>query len=247
MKVTGLGDLPVFPCRLDKHPLIKSWASRAQRIEPPEHWPLVGVPTGDAFDALDIDVEGLAWLDEFWDRLPPTRAHETRSGGRHVLFRHAEGLRNSTKRIARGIHVRADGGFVIWWPRQGHRVLSDAGVAEWPEWLLAKAMKPPGAGARVIEGTTAPHAPDGVVSRTLNSRKRFKSIIRLVENAQRGERNDTLYWGACRFNEIIAEGLIRPKVASAVLESAARINGLVKDDGIEAVRATIMSGLGGPE
>jgi hypothetical protein len=247
MLVTGLGNLPVFPCRQDKRPLLKGWPSHAQKIEPPDDWPLVGVPTGSAsgLDVLDIDAPGLAWLDDVWDRLPPTRAHVTRSGGRHLFFK-SKGLRNSAGRIADGIDVRADGGFIVWWPRQGFRVLSDAGVAEWPEWLLAKAHKPSGAlrgGVADTEQPTALCAPGGVVSQTLNPRSRFKSILRQVENAQHGNRNNALYWAACRFNETIAEGLIRPEVASAVLESAARINGLVRDDGIDRVRATIRSGL----
>ena len=41
--------------------------------------------------------------------------------------------------MSEGVDVRADGGFVIWWPRQKLRVLSDAEIVEWPAWLLALA------------------------------------------------------------------------------------------------------------
>ena len=46
MKIDGLGDLPIFPCRADKRPLVKAWPSAARHIEPPNHWLLVGMPTG---------------------------------------------------------------------------------------------------------------------------------------------------------------------------------------------------------
>lgn len=78
MIVLGLGDLPCFPCALEKTPLIKAWNKNAQRIEPPNHWPLVGVPTGISFSVLDIDLDGLSWLASA--NLPPTRIHITRSG-----------------------------------------------------------------------------------------------------------------------------------------------------------------------
>jgi hypothetical protein len=46
MIVAGRGDLAVFPCNAAKKPLMKKWQKNAQRIAPPRHWPLVGVPTG---------------------------------------------------------------------------------------------------------------------------------------------------------------------------------------------------------
>ena len=126
-----------FPCTFQKRPLTQ-WNRTARQDADIKGWQLVGVPTGSVsgFDVLDVDVAGLGWLDSVWDRLPPTRAHATRSGGRHFFFRHVDGLRNSVSRIADGVDVRADGGFVIWWPRQGLRVLSDAEIAQWPAWLL---------------------------------------------------------------------------------------------------------------
>ena len=132
-----LETLPKFPCSFQKRPLTQ-WNRTANRNADVRGWPLVGVSTGvvSGFDVLDVDVDGLRWLDEVWDRLPPTRAHATRSGGRHLFFKHVEGLRNSAGRVANGVDVRADGGFVIWWPRQKLRVLSDAEIADWPAWLL---------------------------------------------------------------------------------------------------------------
>jgi hypothetical protein len=252
-----LATLPRFPCTHDKTPLTR-WTLAARRDVDDSAWPLVGVPTGSVsgFDVLDIDVAGLEWLDGVWDRLPPTRAHMTRSGGRHLLWKHAEGLRNSAGRIAKGVDVRGDGGFCIWWPARGFRVLSDAEIAEWPDFLLAKALhsKAPCQGnGRGMASLTHPQGPvhgayDGNPPKaapkvTLNFRARCSAIVRKVEYSKRGERNRLLNWGAYQFGGIVAEGLINPAVAELLLEGAAKTCGLWRDDGPGQCKATIKSGL----
>jgi Bifunctional DNA primase/polymerase, N-terminal/HNH endonuclease len=136
--------LPRFPCKHDKTPLTR-WRNAASADVDDTDWELVGVPTGSItdIDCLDVDVEGLPWLSEVKDRLPPTRTHSTRSGGRHLLWNHAEGLRCSAGRIAKGVDVRADGGYIIYWPRQGVP-FDDRPIADWPEWLLRLAQKSSG-------------------------------------------------------------------------------------------------------
>ena len=93
-----LDTLLKFPCTFQKRPLTQ-WNKTAKRDADIKGWQLVGVPTGSVsgFDVLDVDVAGLGWLDEVWDRLPPTRTHATRSGGRHLFFKHVDGLRKLTK------------------------------------------------------------------------------------------------------------------------------------------------------
>jgi hypothetical protein len=134
-----LAQLLRFPCDQSKRPLTSAWQRNAARDDYSD-WPLVGVPTGEAngFDVLDIDLAGSGWWDLHRAELPATQTHTTRSGGAHLLFRHAEGLRCSVGRIATGVDVRADGGFVVWWPRQGLRVI-EAALGAWPEWLLEQA------------------------------------------------------------------------------------------------------------
>jgi len=140
MFVTGLGDLPVFPCNAAKKPLTPHGFHDARVIEPSKHWPLIGVPAGKVSGLDCLDVDNLDWLNEFADQLPPTRAHTTRRG-RHLLFKHAEGLRKSEGRIAVDVDVRADGGYFIWWPRESFPFEVHP-IAEWPNWLLKLAMQP---------------------------------------------------------------------------------------------------------
>jgi hypothetical protein len=139
----NLASVSAFPCRHDKRPLTAHGFLQAKVSPRWDAWPLVGVATGaSGFDVLDIDPpDGLAWYSANFDALPLTQAHETRSGGLHLLFRHAEGLRCSKGRIAPGIDVRADGGYIIWWPREDLPTENHP-ICEWPDWLLEAAMGP---------------------------------------------------------------------------------------------------------
>jgi hypothetical protein len=139
-----LSRLPRFPCHADnKKPLTSHGFKDAVRVRDDSAWPLVGVPTGVKFDVVDVDPRngGTAWYDQNFDALPLTRSHATRDGGIHLLFRAAPGLRCTSGRIAAGVDVKAKGGYVIWWPREG-LPFEDAPLCEWPDWLLAEAMRP---------------------------------------------------------------------------------------------------------
>jgi hypothetical protein len=145
----------VFPCCLPKKVPTCPHGFKNARTDPADvralwrRWPgdLVGTPTGErnGFDALDIDPRhhGDVWLAQHRDRLPPTRIHQTRSGGQHFLFRHHTGVRNSESKIAPGVDTRGDGGYIIWWPAAGCPVLAEAAPADWPGWLLALLLPPP--------------------------------------------------------------------------------------------------------
>lgn len=84
-------------------------------------WPQanIGVPTGEAsgFDALDIDPrhggeESLAELEFLHGRLPATAEQITGGGGRHLLFRHRDGM-GCQVGVLPGIDVRGDGGYIL--------------------------------------------------------------------------------------------------------------------------------------
>ena len=111
-----------FPCGEDKKPRNKRGFKDAVQGASWPSFPLVGVPTGEknGFDCLDIDGEdGLKWYSRNYDAIPQTLAHSTQRGC-HLFFRNAPGLHCSTGKsgIAPGIDVRAEGGYVIWWPRE---------------------------------------------------------------------------------------------------------------------------------
>jgi hypothetical protein len=177
---------------------------------------LVGIATGEVSNlaVLDIDRQhnGFEWWQANRHRLPVTRTHETRSGGLHLWFHHRAGLRCSAGRIAPGIDVRAEGGFIIYWPAAGLPVISDAPLAPWPEWLTP-AEKPAPAPSRPPFG---PRAAAHIAAQ-------LAGLIRTVAKAPQGQRNAVLFWAASRVAEIVAQGqLSQPHAEAVLIEAAAR-------------------------
>jgi hypothetical protein len=136
-----------FPCAGSKRPTTPRgfYDASADPATLRELWSkcpgqLVGVRTGNAssIDVLDLDRkhrDAAEWWTAHRDSLPATRVHRTRSGGLHLLFQHAFDMRCSASKIAPGVDVRGDGGYVVWWPIAGLPVLREAALARWPEWL----------------------------------------------------------------------------------------------------------------
>jgi bifunctional DNA primase/polymerase-like protein len=196
--------------------------------------PLVAVRTGKAsdFTVLDIDPkhsEARSWWAENRERLPTTRTHRTRSGGLHLLFRYVSGLKCSASKIAPGIDIRSEGGYVIWWPAHGCPVLNDAPIADAPDWLI-DALRPP---PPPIRPKVSPISVNGI-------RRVLQGLIRTVVTASEGERNRITFWAACRAAEMIEAGHLTEGEAVAELTAASAYAGLPE---CEAVR-TIQSGLG---
>lgn len=154
LQIATLG-FPVFPCGRNKRPALRDGHGFHDATTDPDQirvmfgqaGELVGVPTGEAvgFDVLDIDYRngGDIWEMENAHRLPETRVHQTQSGGRHYLFRHVHGVRNSAAKIAEGIDVRGEGGYIVAPPSAGYSIISSADIAEWPDWLLELVLTRP--------------------------------------------------------------------------------------------------------
>src|SRR5262249_23660830 len=258
MIVPGLGNLHCFPCASDKRPLIRNWPNAAQRIEPKPWWPLCGVPTGTVFDVIDVDPLGLSWL-EANRHLLQTRAHQTQRGW-HFLFQ-PDGVSGSNDdRIAPGVDVRANGNFIVWWPRQSYEVI-DLPLAPWPEELLEKARSkvklhsisavseetPRGAGP-LARGVVSRNCREGRYATAalrnafadLSSWPRFKLAGKW--HRQPG-RNTMLNKLAFKMGGLVANGWIDEALVIRVLLLGAAECGLLRDDGEAQCLATIYSGL----
>jgi hypothetical protein len=82
---------------------------------------LPGLPTGAASGVAVLDIDRkddkdgfTALSDAGLDRFTDVRyVVDTPSGGQHIYFAHIDGLRCSTSKIAEGVDVLADGGYVI--------------------------------------------------------------------------------------------------------------------------------------
>ena len=230
--LTGLNlaaaGIHVFPCKNqprgedDKRPLtnhgfhdattdaaqIRTWWRR---------WPdaLIGVPTGARFVVLDLDLQypqAQHWYSHA--NLPLTRTHVTRSGGRHLLFAPDERVTCSAGKIAPHVDTRGHGGYIIWWPAEGLEVLHGGTLAAVPDWIIAKLNPPP-----------LPPSPRPPISSALAQRQ-LDGILRTVVTASEGERNHVTFWAACRFAELVDQGVVGRDDAIALVTEAAGRAGL---------------------
>jgi hypothetical protein len=132
-----------FPCRAsNKAPCLKEWQHSRFQWMTWKRAELVGAHTDarNGFDVLDVDIRngGMAWYDANFDALPQTFAQAS-PGGLHLYFCHAPGLKCSTSRIAPGIDIRAEGGYVILWAREG-LPFEEHPLCEMPDWLREEAF-----------------------------------------------------------------------------------------------------------
>jgi hypothetical protein len=215
--------VPVFPCNpADKRPLTASGFKDAScdpdivhlwRTEHPEA--LIGVPTGAKFVVVDADLQhedALKWLEDHRSRLPPTRTHCTRSGGRHWLFAPSDAIKCSASKLGPHIDTRGHGGYIIWWPAHGLEVLHAKVLAPVPEWML-EAFKPAPITAFPASVVTSPEF----------ARRKVSGIICTIASARVGERNTVGFWGACRFAEMVRTGeMSRNDAIALTIEAAGR-------------------------
>jgi hypothetical protein len=194
--------IPVFPCNHDKRPATRNGFQDATTDpELVELWRwdddrLIGVPTGSPSCILVLDIDPRHGGDRFLTanraRLN-TRMHATRGGGTHLLFRDNGAVRNSAGRIYSGVDVRGEGGYIIWWPAHGCPVLNSVPLRqlpEWPDWLIVEPDEPVQRlrinGQRIV----------------LADRHQVNVLVNFVRQSRQGERNNRLFWAACRLSEL---------------------------------------------
>jgi hypothetical protein len=225
--------LPVFPCKPDKSPYTaRGFKDATQDPARIRHWwnrwpeALIGVPTGEKFVVVDVDLQHHEAQDWFVrSSIPITRTHVTRSGGRHLLFQPNDRVRCSTGQIWRHVDTRGEGGYIIWWPAHGFAVVNPLDFAPVPGWILRALLREP----------PRPH-----IVRTINSDgipAKLAGIIRAIADAREGQRNQTLYWGACRLAELAAQQALPHDEAFAIAIEAARRTGLPYSEALKTSRS----------
>lgn len=111
-----------------KHPRGTNWQHRPMRTEAEvrAHWEAhpkdnLGIPTGATSGVFALDIDGeqgkasYAALREQHGPQPATLLANTGGGGKHLLYRMPEGetIPNSSSKIAPGLDIRGDGGFIV--------------------------------------------------------------------------------------------------------------------------------------
>ncbi|WP_262063952.1 bifunctional DNA primase/polymerase [Streptomyces sp. STR69] len=183
---------------------------------------------------LDVknDIDGIANFEaltrEHAFTIPPTITVATPSGGRHLWLRGPADrtIPNSVGRLAPGIDVRGSGGYLVGpgsTTTRGTYTLApgteDQVLADVPDGLLQQ-LTPP-----------APAAPHAAALLPIAGRQAV-ALLQFVIDAPEGQRNDRLYWAACRAHETIDA----PALAEALINAATRI-GLPESE----ARATVTS------
>jgi hypothetical protein len=220
---------PVFPVHTDKKPACPHGFKDAtaatddvRRLWSAYPGELIGVPTGETsgFDVLDVDSAKHHEAKEWWNKhrkyIPHTRVHESGSGGLHLLFQHSSQARTGNGRLGIGIDVKANGGYVVWWPTH-RRVLMGAPIAPWPAWLLARQQP------QIVKRHFSGPAPSSV-----------EGIVRFVGSIPEGQRNRAAFWGLCRAVEAENQGI---NGALAAIAGAALKNGLDRKEVASIVRS----------
>jgi hypothetical protein len=204
-----------------------------------------------------VGVNGFATLSAL-GALPETLCASTPNAGRHYYFKHVPGSRNCT--IGAGLEWFSTGKLVVVPPASGRAWLNDCAIADAPVWLrelvlAAQCAKGNGSrgdgedssGPQVAgsgAGTEVPKLIYGLILRLMRgadarSQRRARALYNLVAGKIQG-RNDALNFAAYCFRELP----IPREGAAELLMRASKANGYLAKDGEEAVRATIMSGLG---
>lgn len=216
---------------------------------------LLGIRTGALSDCFVMDFDqhagganGLESLRDMKQKaphlLPQTISALTGGGGIHLYYRWPEGLHvpNSQGRVAPGVDVRGEGGFVIAPPSQkpgrpAYRWYP--GRSPWeqdmepaPAALLALVAKAPQP-QRVFGEIT--------IDLTKEIHHDFREALFKLEWAGQGSRNGALYFASCRGGEAVAAGVLKLEEAKALLEQASGKAGMsYQGDGVPG---TIRSGL----
>lgn len=191
----------------------------------------IGVDCGPSgLVVLDLDdLDAFAtWFAGIDAELPETLTAQTQSGGRHMYFTADTDrpIRNSASKLAPGVDVRGEGGYVVAPPSPGYVWTNNVPPVPVPEWLhdavanLKKKDTPAPAPA-----APAVPAPAGGPADRWGQRVLDAELARLATAAD-GTRNSTLFETAANVFEAVKGDHIDRGHAWAQLESIAQRIGL---------------------
>jgi Bifunctional DNA primase/polymerase, N-terminal len=206
----------------------------------------VAIRTGLASRAWVLDVDnrhrGFSSLRGFENRygpLPLTRQCRT-ADGVHLWWRASSPTRCSEDRVGPGLGVKADGGYAMAPPSVHpdgpiYEWANDAPIAAAPEWLVKLTRKPPPPRFTVPPRThNGPPGAYGAVA--------LRREIAILADTAPGNRNNALNKASFSLHQLVAGGELNAGEVERELLTAAQANGVLADDGLPQVLATIASG-----
>ncbi len=222
-------------------------------------------PVADMLDALKIWCGGgLSWMDPETGEIICPAVAMTQSGGLHIYFAFAGDVKNRANLFAgfvktgealpalSHIDVRGEGGYVIAPPS----VMDNGNAYHWIRrpmrgeaggWVLPPL---PPALRRVVTRerlpfVERPHAPRPASINTGHGLQRYldktiDGVLSRVRSAPEGERNQLIFWGACRLGEFVRGGVLASGDAEQMM--LANLPSGVNPGEMKA-RKTILNGL----
>ena len=230
----------------------------------------IGIPTGavDGIVVVETDTKAgghaadgdhsLTQLEIKHGALPQTLQAISPSGSVHRYFKHPGAgtkIKSSASELGAGIDVRGDGGMVIAPPTirsdGAYRWLNSNPIASMPDWLVELTREQPPKRLSIRERATA------VVNAHRRARM-FKSggagayaaaaladEIDGLSRAPATTRNNALNKSAFALFQFVHAGLLQQGEVERHLIDACSANGLIADDGLPSVIATIRSAFNG--
>jgi hypothetical protein len=197
---------------------------------------------------LDVDdAEALARLQASHGHLPLTRTSRSARGTHYWWRLGSTPVPSSAGRVAAGIDVRGDGGYVLVPPSVHdtgvvYEWTNDAPLVEAPAWLVDLAVRRPDPGAPPLPPTChgTPPASGGAYGRAAMARE-----IDRLSRAGEGDRNHQLNRAAFALHQLVAGGVLDAGEVERRLIEACIANGLAadaKNGGMTQVLRTLRSG-----
>jgi putative DNA primase/helicase len=230
-------------------------------------WPdaRIGIPTGadNGIVVIETDTKAgghahdgepsLKELEAAHGALPDTLQAISPSGSIHRYFQHpgpSIKIKNSAAAIGIGIDVRGDGGMVVAPPSinpdgRRYRWLNRNPIAPMPAWLIELTREKPrtisqravAAIKRPTNGSASAPGSDDAYGRAA-----LEYEIEALANTAPGSRNHALNRASFSLYQLVGGGELNAAEVERRLVEASIVNGLVADDGLPGVMATIESG-----
>jgi hypothetical protein len=248
----------VFPVGSNKKPRIKEWQHRAT-TDPEQvekwwtRWPdsNIGMATGPRSGFVVVDADNKdslrVLIEELNGGFAPTRAVKTPRGGLHLYFTYPDGaeVRNSASKLAPGVDIRGDGGYVIVPPSTGYTHGSVRVIRHLPERWLVRLTEPDTNGSLPLSGDRIPDGFRHSRLHTIGSAVRgqgggFDEVLDAMRsfNERRGDppqpRNEVEYqarWIVNHYSPNVAAGLLEELNRRAVRRQADQlehVNGIAR-------------------
>ena len=209
----------------------------------------IAIGTGRISGLLMLDSDGregtesLERLQAEHGTLPATLMSQS-SRGPHFWFKLTVPVPKSESKLGPKIDVRADGGYAVAPPSihpsgAVYRWLNDLPPAPVPDWLIVLAcVKPP-----PLIVTPRPRPTSAPTSASLAyGHAALEREIEALVRASSGTRNHALNRASFVLHQLVAGGELHAEEVMRALHYAAERNGLLAEDGLRRVQATIESG-----